>query len=73
MKDFDYIQWTSGLYLTEPLPDNWNETFSDDDLEEFIRENAWESLECFTVVEVWRMIEDAAWSIKNDFIPREEA
>ena len=73
IKDFDYIQWASGLYLTELLPDNWNEEFSDDDLEEYLREHTWEKLEYVPVSEVWKLIEDTAWSLQKDFVPLEEA
>lgn len=62
--EFKYLQEASGHFLTEYLPDNW-EDMSDDDQDKWLESHAWEPLENFSVDDVWNVIDSAARSIKS--------
>ena len=61
-KTASYI-YASSHFLTEPLPNNWEE-MSEDEISNFLLDNAWEALETSPPDETWNCIE----SLAEDFI-----
>ena len=56
----------SGHFLIQELPDNWDDTLTDDDVEEWFTENAWSPFEWHEWVEVYDMVKrltDEVWEI----------
>ena len=56
----------SGHFLIQELPDNWDDTLTDDDLEEWFTENAWSPFEWHEWDEVYDMVKrltDEVWDI----------
>ena len=52
---------TSGHYLTECFPDDWNDMIEDAQLE-WIEDHLWEPFEYWDGVDVLNLIEDAAYA-----------
>jgi hypothetical protein len=46
-----YLQRASGFYLCESLPSNWQD-LSDDEVDNFLRENVWVPFENWPISEV---------------------
>ncbi len=61
---FEILQQTSGHFLTEHIPDNWNE-MSTVEQDTFLEEAAWEPFEYWDVADVWSLIDAAAYSTKQ--------
>ena len=67
---FELLQLSSGSFLCEELPDNFNE-MTDAELGEFLMDNVWGPLDGLTeaadylVPELWSLIENSADCIKS--------
>ena len=61
---FEILQHASGFFLTDELPDNW-EDLEDEERDAFLREHAWEPVENFSSDELWDVIENAAISTQR--------
>lgn len=61
---FEILQQTSGHFLTEHIPDNWNE-LSGVEQDTFLENNAWEPFEYWQVDDVFELIVSAADSTKR--------
>ena len=46
----------SGHFLIQELPDNWDDTLTDDDVEEWFTENTWQPFEWHEWDEVYDMV-----------------
>ena len=56
----------SGHFLIQELPDNWDDTLTDDDVEEWFTENTWQPFEWHEWDEVYDMVKrltDEVWDI----------
>jgi hypothetical protein len=57
MKNNDYFRIASGFYLSEPLPDNY-EDMEIDELEDFLEFSAWEAFQFYSGTEILHVIND---------------
>ena len=56
----------SGHFLIQELPDNWDDTLTDDDVEEWFTENTWQPFEwheCDEVSDMVKRLTDEVWDI----------
>ena len=58
------IIWASGQFLTEPLPDDYDQ-WSNGDFDEFILTHLWEPFEDYDASFIWEQIEHLALSVRN--------
>ena len=58
------IIWASGQFLTEPLPDDYDQ-WSNGDFDEFILTHLWEPFENYDLSFIWEQIECLALSVRN--------
>ena len=58
------IIWASGQFLTEPLPDDYDQ-WSNGDFDEFILTHLWEPFEDYDAAFIWEQIEHLALSVRN--------
>ena len=58
------IIWASGQFLTEPLPDDYDQ-WSNGDFDEFILTHLWEPFEDYDSSFIWEQIEHLALSVRN--------
>ena len=58
------IIWASGQFLTEPLPDDYDQ-WSNGDFDEFILTHLWEPFEDYDASFIWEQIEHIALSVRN--------
>ena len=58
------IIWASGQFLTEPLPDDYDQ-WSNGDFDEFILTHLWEPFEDYDPSFIWEQIEHLALSVRN--------
>ena len=58
------IIWASGQFLTEPLPDDYDQ-WSNGDFDEFILTHLWEPFEDYDASLIWEQIEHLALSVRN--------
>ena len=58
------IIWASGHFLTENLPDNYDQ-WSNEKLDDFIDDNKWEPFENYDPSFIWEQIEHLALSVRN--------
>lgn len=56
---FSCLQSCSGNYLTESIPDDWEE-MTEEDQDIFLEEHSWEPLQYYSTIQVWDMITSAA-------------
>jgi hypothetical protein len=54
----------SGHFLTEHLPENWQD-MTEEDINQFMKDHTWERLEGVDLDEVWGHIEILAMDFKN--------
>ena len=59
MTKFDLLQHASGSFLTDELPDNY-EDLEDSERDDFLTEHAWEKFEEDTANTIWTHIENSA-------------
>ena len=59
--EFRLFQHASGHFLCKEIPDNWEE-MEEEEREEFLNDNAWESFENTPASEVLTIIENSAES-----------
>ena len=58
------IQWASAHFLTESLPDDW-QNMSDEKIDEFVENHLWQHLEDWDVKDVWQQIGQVARSMRS--------
>ena len=58
------IIWASGQFLTEPLPDDYDQ-WSNEKLDDFIDDHKWEPFEDYDPSFIWEQIEHLALSVRN--------
>jgi len=58
------IIWASGHYLTEHLPDEYDE-WEEKDLDNYLLNNIWEPFEYYSADQVWENIENLAIDFKT--------
>ena len=58
------IIWASGQFLTEFLPDNYDQ-WSNEKLDDFIDDHKWEPFEECDPSFIWEQIEHLALSVRN--------
>lgn len=58
-QQFKILQTTSGHFLCEDIPDNWDD-LEETERDEFLTCNAWQPLENMGASEVWEIIDSAA-------------
>lgn len=60
----DLYEWAGEFYLTENLPDNWQE-LPDSQLYDWVSQNAWEPFENWSGKELWEQIDTLALSAQH--------
>ena len=58
------VIWASGHFLTENLPDDYDQ-WSNGDFDEFILTHLWEPFEDYDASFIWEQIEHLALSVRN--------
>ena len=58
------IIWASGQFLTENLPDDYDQ-WSNEKLDDFIDDHKWEPFEDYDPSFIWEQIEHLALSVRN--------
>ena len=58
------IIWASGQFLTEPLPDDYDQ-WSNEKLDDYIDDHKWEPFEDYDPSFIWEQIEHLALSVRN--------
>ena len=58
------IQWASAHFLTDSLPDDW-QNMSDEEIDEFLADHVWQPLEDWDVKDVWQQIGQIARSMRS--------
>ena len=62
--DYFDIVWASGQFLTENLPDDYDQ-WSNEKLDDFIDDHKWEPFENYDPSFIWEQIEHLALSVRN--------
>ena len=58
------IIWSSGQFLTEPFPDDYDQ-WSNEQLDDFIDDHKWEPFEDYDPSFIWEQIEHLALSVRS--------
>ena len=64
LTDFKLLQFSSGAFLSEQLPDNWEE-LSEEAQEEFLNTNVWDPLDNFEASELLAIIDSHADCLRD--------
>ena len=62
--DYFDIVWASGQFLTENLPDDYDQ-WSNEKLDDFIDDHKWEPFEDYDPSFIWEQIEHLAYSVRK--------
>jgi 3'-phosphoadenosine 5'-phosphosulfate sulfotransferase (PAPS reductase)/FAD synthetase len=58
------IQWASAHFLTDSLPDDW-QNMENEEIDEFIENHKWQPIEDWEIDDIWQQIGQVARSMRS--------